>query len=273
MDQEQIQLNQLSEIKITSVRGFLRILERPAFNSPHPLEKIKMVFRGHQSKNWKLIPYLYREQIHDKRHASLNPKEFEKSLLENFKIRAIPFLQHIPESELEWIVLAQHHGLPTRLLDWTESPLVAMFFAVDDFDNQDTKSDDAVIWSNTAFIYQGEPTQTLNDLDEQIAKRPNNIYFPRHMDSRITAQQGCFTIHTYQDSGFVSLEDQIAEGAKSNLLIKFKIPADCKKEIRIHLNEMGINHFSLFPDLDGLCRKIVWDLHYARGMRWEHLAP
>jgi hypothetical protein len=151
------------------------------------------------------------------------------------------------------------------LLDWTESPLAALFFAVDDYHGKNQM--DGVIWSLIAFVFQGGSFNTLEDLN-RVIESPNNVYFPRHMSSRIYAQQGCFTVHARPDGNeFVPLEQQAVAGERSLVLEKWIIPAEKKGKIRYELDKLGINHFTLFPDLDGLCRKLTWDIHHYQGIQ------
>ena len=77
-------------------------------------------FRGHGDKSWRLEPALSRQ---DKLAAEIQ-------LMKRFKQNAFQFLPHVPQGEWEWMFLMQHYGVPTRLLDWTESPLVGLYFAL-----------------------------------------------------------------------------------------------------------------------------------------------
>src|SRR5689334_7181889 len=78
-------------------------------------------FRGQSDSRWKLLPSLGRKNAHG---------QAEFALIKRFKQNAVPHISNRPQSEWEWLFLMQHHRLPTRLLDWTESPLVGIFFAV-----------------------------------------------------------------------------------------------------------------------------------------------
>jgi hypothetical protein len=225
----------------------------------------RTVYRGHSSFSWKLTPGLFR--IEEIPITAMPPERFEKEyLLGEFQKEAIPFTNYLPQDVLEWIALAQHHHLPTRLLDWTESPLVALFFAVNDPNNRENDEEDGIVWSLAAFVLQGGLFNSFEEIDQAIRNRPNNIYFPRHISPRISAQQGCFTVHSRPEKGgYVPLEERAEAGDRSIVLTKCVIPAERKAHFRLELNRLGINYFALFPDLDGLSRKLVWDFQNYPG--------
>jgi hypothetical protein len=101
----------------------------------------KAIFRGQSQEKWPLLPTLFRDKPIDGLRRIGGFKSLQARILDLFKSRAYPFLSVVPQTELDWLVLAQHHRCPTRLLDWTGNPLVGLFFASENDDD-----DDGVLW-------------------------------------------------------------------------------------------------------------------------------
>jgi hypothetical protein len=147
---------------------------------------------------------------------------------------------HEPGSYWEWLAIAQHHGLPTRLLDWSHSAAVALFFAVEGNGRNDAAV--YVLDRSIKFLSVNQEKE-INPLscNELVA------YHPRHVTPRIRAQSGLFTAHP-------DPTEPLREGVVARLIIPRKF---C---FRVHhgLNMMGINRKALFPDIDGLSEWIKW---------------
>ncbi len=170
-------------------------------------EKQPIWFRGQSSASWGLVPSLARKRRH---------LRAESALLKRFMQNAIPHLDRTTIEEWEWMFIMQHHRAPTRLLDWTESPLVALYFAVSE---DRYLRQDATVWcldpialnSDEAHIqlqFQGEiPAFSIDKaLENYLPSRVNDktsklnpiaIVGPRNT-SRMAAQLGVFTIN-HQD--------------------------------------------------------------------------
>jgi len=212
-----------------------------------------VIFRG-QPRDWSLLPALLRDPSVAKKNGGF--QTFEDRILELFKQRAYPFLTITPTSNFDWLVLAQHHGCVTRLLDWTGNLLVALFFAVE----KDARRN-GVVWSIAKF----DPF--AHDVTDQALKSwdKTGIYMPKHITTRITAQSGAFTVHpliNQNPTNPVPFEESIdilpaiirpfGPPASPGSLAKAVIPARCKKPIRDQLDRLAIHRAALFPGLDGI---------------------
>lgn len=177
--------------------------------------------------------------------------KIEQQMLERFRHESVPFLQGIqPQTDFDWLSIAQHHGLPTRLLDWTASALAALCFAVADDPPEDVK--EGVIWVLEVHPddeKKPSPDESLFDL------RRTYIFQPFHIDRRIAAQAGWFSIHRYSDERgkFFSLDRIKVFKPK---LKAYPVSKDRFAQLRDELRLLGITQATLFPDLSGLCAEI-----------------
>jgi hypothetical protein len=132
----------------------------------------RAIYRG-QTRDWPLLPTLLRESSTAVNHGGF--KALEDKVLREFKPRAYPYVNVTPSSEFDWIVLAQHHGSVTRLLDWSSNLLVALFFAAEKEDDVD-----GVVWSIVKFYPFSHDIDdgALGDWDK------TGIYLPKHLARR-----------------------------------------------------------------------------------------
>lgn len=220
--------------KITCVQDFLSIVD--SYNQKGPL------YRGHASSSFKLIPSAgrYKKKALD-RGFDLYQKEAAALQILEAEYRQFTEFRH--SSKWEMLALAQHHGLPTRLLDWSLSPLVALYFAVE----QETGSDASV-----HVLLQGKwlKKEQLTSIDPFSISEPY-IYMPDHVTPRLRAQQGVFTVHPNMDNEF-----------ESEYLVRYDIDSASVRKIRFQLLTYGITTKMIYPDLDGLCADLKFS-HFS----------
>lgn len=240
----------MQEYEITSIVKYLEIVQ-----SLEHQQIARWHFRGHGNCEFDLVPGLYRYNIADTFSTWEN---VEKYLMNRFRKEAIPHLGYLPVDDIEWLVLAQHHGLPTRLLDWSLNPLIAIYFATE---SKYHYSYDADVWC------YGVPSLN-NCLPEStyIARYINTesmaaVYYPPHITPRVTNQSGCFTIHSFPEgiSQFIPF-NKTKTGKSWHSLVRIKIPSSVKKNILNELYEIGIHKGVIYPGLDGISGRITFEL-------------
>jgi hypothetical protein len=213
-----------------------------------------MWFRGQSNSAWTLVPSIGRNPAH---------VAAEITTIKVFKQRSRPYLTERPDSDWEWIFLMQHHRAPTRLLDWTESPLVGLYFAILEERNAGGNEEDGALWildpvalNREAGHNRAFPKDILAfDIDAQLEE-----YLPDKVNARVSmlspvaaigprnsprmvAQSGTFTIMHVQP---IPIEQV---GARNHIW-RMTIPAASKPVLREELRLLGVNEALLFPDLD-----------------------
>lgn len=206
----------VTERSATSFGDFHKIVDQ---NSAY-------MYRGVSNTEYPLIPKVAREW-----HLSVGVLQMsEEFMLDEFRTRAILYLQKRPKSILEWLSLAQHHGMPTRLLDWTRNPLVALYFSC----RANRDNDGAVYFARNI----GKQNPTDNDHPFEIDAA---VWVPEHLTERLAVQDGLFTISKNPLEPFTK-----------GIELKVIIAAESKPIIIHTLAKYGIHSGSLFPGLDGL---------------------
>ncbi|EKT4499091.1 FRG domain-containing protein [Flavobacterium psychrophilum] len=203
--------------------------------------KDNLIYRGVRNSTFELIPSIGR--LKTKKDNNLTVEE-EIRLLDIFKHRAHTFLKDYKEDNLELLTIGQHHGLPTRILDWTKNPLVATYFAVE---KQFTKEDEKKTNFSCIYIYDAKTKVKLSRVFNPFNIDKVERYVPKHWDKRIVSQSGLFTVHNapYEPWNPESLE-------------KILIHKDVRKKIKVTLNRFGINSGLIYPDINGISEHIKW---------------
>jgi FRG domain len=230
---------------ITSVRD---LIDAVATFSTAPL-----MFRG-QGQDWPLLPAIGRYPVGN---YAANWQSFHDDIIARFLRFGAPFFKTYPTSDMEKWVFAQHHGLPTRLLDTGLNPLKAMHFAVGN------PKDDNVSGSFWIFQYDGW-REELDDAHRKYWDVEITPFLPAQIHPRLTAQEGAFICyplpkHSEPLPPLDALPSEM-EGGEYLYCHKYLVPAGAKSDIRREITSLGARHSLLFPDLDGVAREITLDL-------------
>jgi len=222
-------------LTIKDLKSFLEILYGEFFGEKYG----RWVFRGVSSPKHLLVPSIGRIE-----HTSESFEKFEKSVFDTFKRQAFHYVKYIPGNDYEWLALGQHHGLPTRLLDWSNNPLVALYFAC-----LSRRDEDGIIYclrADKKLSEEGLANKSPFDADK-VQK-----IIPRNISERMFAQEGLFTVSFDPQ---LPIDNQLRPNWD---LKKINVDGKSKEIIRYGLYRMGVHHAKLFPSLEGLSGHIAW---------------
>ena len=192
--------------------------------------------------------------------------DYEQGLLNVFKQNAAQFIVDRPQSEWEWLFLARHHSLPSRLLDWTENPLIGLYFAVNSADSaNENDAVDGALWllrpielnrgasvrlnhERDLPVFQDGDDYLDNYLPSRLSREEQSAALPiaglaaRH-SKRMQAQHSVFTVTHRQQVAIEAIEPHQHIG-------RYIVPAKAKASIRKQLENLKVDRLSVFPELD-----------------------
>lgn len=238
------------------------------------------IFRGHYKAEWPLQPSL--ERILSRAPIDL---AIENKIIAEFKRRAHQYLSapEIPRDLFEWLALMQHHGSPTRLLDWSRSPYISAFIA---FEDTFKEEGDVAIWAiDSQWLHECSMrrlevawarevnSETLRSDSELTRLMRCDVRVvmpmePERMNERLTIQQGLFLFPSGKELSFeAALADYVSEDSPKHVR-KVTLPKSEGLNCLVDLQRMNINAASLFPGLDGFARSLrtIPDITYAWGV-------
>jgi len=234
--------------RIDSLESYIELIDDIRIKEKVKNNKSDPIFRG-QRQDWKLLPKIARLDVNG------DLLKTESLIIKEFKRTSQPFIEYKLESDWDLIALAQHHGLPTRLLDWSHSALTALWFAVKDPPDKykNGKYRDSVVW---VFVPGVDDFNIDFNKYSPFSNRKTKIFRPSVIAKRILAQSGLFTVHKFNNNKGVIQLDNHAE--YKDKLTKILITPHYFSNFRKSLHMLGVNYSIVFPDLDGLCKHLEW---------------
>ncbi len=232
---------------------------------------LEWIYRGQARADWKLSTTLERSSLAELDH------DIEKTLICEYRraVHSFRDLDYIPESTLEWLALLQHHGTPTRLMDFTQSPYVAAYFAFQEEVDVETTEPVAIWCVNKINFFQaavyhlkkfidltdelGAPYTFSDQLFEEVFRQHDlNCVLPLDLgrsNQRHLAQQGTFLAVANPDLPF-DKQLKFMNYQKDPAITKLLISRSERKTALRDLRKMNITHATLFPGIDGFARAL-----------------
>lgn len=238
----------MKEVTVVSIGDYLAVIRqcKADYRSGSVMQDI--LFRG-QAGDFPLMPKICRLK------SKKDILQAEQQMLDEFK-RSNPLLiqPHGIMDDWDYLTLGQHFGLPTRLLDWSNNALTALWFAVSSKPEcQGQSQASGIVWMMMAD--EGDFVTDMGNIHPfEISE--TKIFRPRLIKQRINNQSGVFSIHSSKDV----LNGKLLNGNRqyNKKLVKMEIPPEKMDDLLEDLNTLGVNAFSIFPELEGLCTYLQW---------------
>ena len=254
--------------RLSTWEAFLGLVTTPPFSN--------WAFRGEKDERFPLYSSLSR-YFQNFRIAPKAWPDQEARILRIFKRKAHQFLDKPPDldDDFQWMALMQHHGAPTRLLDFTWSPYVAAFFALE------RALGDGVVWAlNPARIDSSRNPRPAR-MDPRVKGNIQRYYSPgthrfiwmgepHTMNRRLIAQSGTFAVPGVLD---VPIEGILDDRDQFNILAKLVLANDVREHGMRELYRMNITYATLFTDMDGLARSMGYELEFHWGYNPRTMEP
>ena len=259
----------ISTVVIDSIDGVMKMISDQEYNSAIHRRRSPYFFRGMPDVNFKLTTGL-------RRNCKELAATLEPSILRNFTKYAIGMDPSLSSSVWKQMMVGQHHGLPTRLLDWTRSPLIALHFANSENDFDKLARRDSVVWrideneinrllpekylqalkSDNAFVFSIDALAMLASTLEQYDADMGDSAFvniePPSVDQRIINQYSFFSIIP---SGIGDIEDFLDKNTSHTT--RYVIKKEIRWDVRDLLDQYNVGDRILYPGLDGLSRSLA----------------
>ena len=236
-----------------------------------------LYLRGEPKPGEALLPSIGRRHYYAGKSVTFTAAQ-ERAMLHRFRRHAYSHFQRVP-SEWETLFLARHHGLPTRLLDWTSNPLVALYFAAFHENDEITyrgeakaaatmKLDlDGTVWAIQRRVEETEDLDVFDAATSPLDSKGIKLIYPFYPTPRMTVQSGIFTLHADPWTDVVQCAGRRYRADELDILKlkRWQVSSHCKPTVILDLERLAINSRTLFPDLDGLA-KGLWQTEIIRQL-------
>jgi FRG domain-containing protein len=236
--------DRMRQYKCSSLDQFLHQVATEMTQVPVGNDGSVVLWRGQGDVNWSLAPSLQRRWLDNPNGL----KDAERKMFEEFKIAAPYLLPSNSTNDWDRLSIAQHYGMPTRLLDWTVNHMVALWFAL-----ASASDGDAAVWSFRPS--QSSLADPASLTTSPFSIETTTVFRPSVHSPRVAMQAGWHTAHEFEPATGLVAIDHVPKLTRRIAL--FQIPKENRKELQQQLERCGISVTTVYGDLASLCGDIA----------------